>query len=337
MFLRLAAVLPLRLSRAVQVALIALALLPASMVTVAGMRFVGGFGIAYDSLIDALDVKGNVSAYGGLAVAIIGAFIITLLVFELLRELRATSTEPANGTWNWTGPFPQRVVCALLVLSIVGIIAVPVTPWASFDPDDEDIDSFYQDEGMIHGRAEAYDSGYDVLRDLRRDIHYVSACFWLALIFAIVGFMALALGNLGAPGALRSSIAFGSAMGFIFPLFALLAFVGAMGHIKDLEIAVGEGEVTFSAFTPLVVAFLLLLTSLVYLAVVTRGLRGGAQDRLPVVEVTPALPPQEPGLPTPVLGGFSDDMTVVDEPAPTEMNEVDAMEGEKEERGDTDD
>ncbi len=331
-FIRMVDVLSPRVSGAASIALVSLSLIPAGMATVAGMRFVGGFGIAYDSMLQAMDVDGSVSAYGGLAIAIIGLFVLVLLIFELLRELRATSAGPAAGPWPWSGPFPQRLALAVIILAVAGLVTVPLSPWSSVDPEDEDVGEFYQDQGLIHGQAEGSGVGVEELRDMRRDIGYASACFWLALLFAIVGVMAIALRNMGAPKPVAGPIMLVGAMGFLFPLFGLLAHVGFMGHLKDLEIAMGDGDLAFTAYVTIVFAFLLLLVALINLAVVARELMGGRRTAPPPIVMAPAAPaavppaqviveeeappapapaeeaPQratDPGLPVAVVGGRS--------------------------------
>jgi hypothetical protein len=340
-FLRLLNVLSPRVSGGVQVALVSVALLPACMVTVAGLRFVGGFGIAYDSMLNAFGGKATVASYGGLAVAVVGLFIIALLVLELLRELRATSSMPPGGPWPWSGPFPQKVILGLVVVAMIGIVSVPVSPWVSFDPDDEDMDKFYQDEGLIHGRAEAFDSGSDVLRDARRDIHHVSACFWLALVFGLVAFMAIALVNLGAPKLMWASVMSVGAGAFLFPLLGLLAHVAFMGNAKDLEIAMSEGDVTFTAWAPLVLAFILILVTLLHTAVVARRLRGQSRGAtLPIVEDFRNSHEvyDEPGMPVAFVGGGKPPIMAMTE----ELGEEDLRDGpagandEMERGGDTD-
>jgi hypothetical protein len=272
-FLRFLNVLSPRVAGIVNVALVSVSLIPAGMITVAGMRFIGGFGIAYDSMLNALDVKATVSSFGGIAIALIGLVILALLCFELVRELRAMAPGTAGGPGASAWTFPQKVVLAMFVLAIAGIVAVPITPWVSFDPDDEDMDKFYQDQGLIHGRAEASDVGSDLMRDARRDIGFVSAFFWLTLIFSIITVMAMTLSQSGAPKMLTDGVMFGGAMGFIWPLFGLLAHVGFMGHVEDLEIAIGEGNIAFMAYATLVIVFLLLLVVLIHLAIVARGLQ----------------------------------------------------------------
>jgi len=286
-FLKLLDVLSPRVSVAVRVALAGVALLPATMVAVAGMRFVGGFGIAWDSLMGALDVDASISAWGGFLVAIIGIIVIMLLVLELLRELRAASAGALAGPMPWSGPPAQRVVLTLIVLAIAGIILVPLTPWARFDPDDEDMGVWYQDAGLIRAQAEAGEGAQDALRDASRDVRYTSAMLWLALVFAIVGAMALALRGLGAPRLLVAGVTLAGAMGFLFPLLGTLAQVSFMGHLKDVEIALGEGELAFFAFAPFIVGLVLLLVALVHLTGVARDMRGGP--------VTPVAAPPPPG------------------------------------------
>ncbi len=292
-FLRLVDVLPPRVSVAVQVALAGVVLLPATMAAVAGMRFVGGFGIAWDSLMGALDVDASISALGGLLVALIGIILILLLVLELLRELRAASPLVAAGPMPWSGPPAQRVMLLLVVLAIAGIVAVPVTPWARVDPDDEEMGAWYQDAGLIRAQAEAGDSAQDALRDASRDIRYTSALFWLALVFSIVCAMALALRGLGAPRPLTTGVTLAGAMLFLFPLLGLLSQVGFMGHLKDVEIALGEGELAFFAYAPFILGFLLLLVALMHLGGVARDLRGG--PRTQVAAPPPAHPAQAYG------------------------------------------
>jgi len=287
-FLRLLDVLSPRASVAVQIALAGVALLPATMVAVAGMRFVGGFGIAWDSLMGALDVDANISAPGGLLVALIGIVAIVLLLLELLRELRAASAAgAAAGQWHFIGSPAQRVVLTLVVLAIAGIVAVPLTPWARFDPDDEDMGSWYQDAGLIRAQAEAGEGAQDELRDANRDVGSTSAMFWLALVFGIVCAMALALRGLGAPRLLVAGVALAGAMGFLFPLLGTLAQVSFMGHLKDVEIALGEGELAFFAYAPFLVGLVLLLVALLHLGGVARDMRGGP--------VMPVAAPPSPG------------------------------------------
>jgi hypothetical protein len=291
-FLRLADVLTPRVSSAVHVALASVALLPAGMATVCGMRFVGGFGIAWDSLLDALDVDATIASYGGLAVAIIGMFIIALLVLELLRELRSATASTAFGPWPWSGPIAHRLVLALIVLAVVGLITVPLTPWVKVNPDDEDMGDFYQDEGLITAQADAGGAGQAAMHDAARDIRYTSGFFWLALVFSFVAVMALALKALGAYRWLVGGVTLSGAMLFLFPLFGLLSQVGFMGHTKDVEIALAEGDVTFAAYAPLVLAVVLLLAALVHLAFVARALVGGPRTPPP-----PPPPPPQPAAP----------------------------------------
>lgn len=320
-FLRLADVLRPRASSAAQVALASVALLPAGMATVCGMRFVGGFGIAWDSLLGALDVDASISSYGGLTIAIIGIFIIALLVLELLRELRRATPAGASGPWPWSGPLAHRLVLALLVIAVVGLIMVPLTPWVKFDPDDEDIGDFYQDEGLITAQADAGGAGQDALHDAARDIRYTSAFFWLALVFSFVAAMALALRGLRANRWLVGGVTLSGAMLFLFPLFGLLAQIGFMGHMKDVEIALDEGEVIFAAYAPLVLAVVLLLIALVHLAVVTRELVGG--PRTPPPQPVPAYPQwQQPAAaPPPVTA------EVAPAPAPAPKSDATRQEG----------
>jgi hypothetical protein len=284
MFMRLVDVVAPRAARAAQVALIGVALLPASMATVAGMRFIGGFGIAYDSILDALHVKASISSIGGLVVAAIGLLIVILLIIELLKELSAASAAAPAAPWSWSLSLPQKVLLGVVVLAVAGIVAVPVTPWAVFHPEAGNVEdggsgeamgSFFLDEGLIYGSSEGATSGQDQAHDMLRDVHHVSAFFWLALVFALVGVMAMALEGLGAPKALVGGIKVASAAVFLFPLLGLLAHVAFMGHLKDMEIAVGQGDLTFAAYAPFVVALVLLLTALLYLAVASRGMRGG--------------------------------------------------------------
>lgn len=287
-FLRLLDVLSPRASAAVHVALSGVALLPATMVAVGGARFVGGFGIAWDSLLDAIDADASISAYGGAVVALIGVILIVLLLLELLRDLRAAiATGGAVGQWPWSGPPAQRVVLTLIVLAIAGIILVPLTPWARFDPDDEDMGVWYQDAGLIRAEAEAGEGATDALHDASKDVRYTSAMLWLALVFAIVGAMALALRGLGAPRLLVVGVTLAGAMGFLFPLLGVLTQVSFMGHLKDVEIALGEGELAFFAFAPFIIGLVLLLVALVHLTGVARDMRGGP--------VTPVAAPPPPG------------------------------------------
>jgi hypothetical protein len=278
MFLRSVDVLPPRPARAAQVALLGTALLPATMAVVAGMRFIGGFGIAFDSLFNAMGAKVHVFAYGGWAVAVIGLFIIALLVLELLKELAAARAASPPGLPSLTGPFVQRVVLAIAVLAIAGIVAVPVTPWARYAPDateGPDMKPFFQDAGLIQGRADVSGTGQAEAHAMDKDIRHVSACFWLALVFSVVAMMAIALDGLGAPRAAVKGFKLAASMGFLFPLLGLMAFVGFMGALKDIEIALASGDMQFVAYAPLVIAFVLLLAALIYLAIVVRGLWGG--------------------------------------------------------------
>lgn len=288
MFLRLADVLSPRVSAAAQVALASIALLPAGMATVCGMRFVGGFGIAWDSLLDALDVDASISSYGGLTIAIIGIFIIALLVLELLRELRWASAAAASGPWPWSGPLAHRLVLALIVIAVVGLITVPLTPWVKFDPEEEDMGDFYQDAGLITAQADAGGVGGDAMRDAARDIRYTSGFFWLGLVFSFVAVLALALRGMRANRWLVGGLTLSGAMVFLFPLFGLLSQISFMGHMKDVEIALDEGEVMFAAYAPLVLTIVLLLIALVHLAMVTRELVGG--PRTPPPQPAPAYP-----------------------------------------------
>jgi len=278
MFLRSVDVLPPRPARAVQVALLGTALLPATMAVVAGMRFIGGFGIAFDSLFNALGAKVDVAAYGGWAVAIIGVFIIVLLVLDLLKELGAARAVSAPGLPSLTGPLAQRVVLAIAVLAIAGIVAVPITPWARYvpeDSEDSDMKPFFQDEGLIHGRADVSGTGQTEAHAMDKDIRHASACFWLALVFSVVAMMAIALDGLGAPRAAVTGVRLAASMAFLFPLLGLLAIVGFMGSLNDIEIAMASGDMQFMAYAPVIIAFVLLMAALVYLAITARGLRGG--------------------------------------------------------------
>jgi len=306
MFLRSVDVLPPRPARAVQVALLGTALLPATMAVVAGMRFVGGFGIAFDSLFNALGAKVDVSAYGGMAVAVIGLFIIVLLLLELLKELGAARAISAPGRPSLTGPFAQRAVLAIAVLAIAGIVAVPVTPWARYVPEEsEDMKPFFQDEGLISGRADVSGTGQDEAHAMDKDIRHASACFWLALVFSVVAMMAVALDGLGAPRAAVTGVKLAGSMGFLFPLLGLMALVGFMGALKDLEIVLASGDMQFMAYAPLIIAFVLLMAALVYLAVVTRGLWGGRKAKFSAAAAgQPAAPvPGAPPVGWPVVEG----------------------------------
>jgi hypothetical protein len=296
------------------------ALLPASMATVAGMRFVGGFGIAYDSILDALHVKASISSIGGLVVAAIGLLVIILLIIELLKELAAASAAaPAApaAPWSWALPLPQKVLLGVAVLAVAGIVAVPVTPWAVFHPEADDVEdgdsgaamgSFFLDEGLIYGRAEIAGPGQDQAHDMLRDVRHVSAFFWLALVFTIVGLMAMALDGLGAPKALAGGVRVAGATVFLFPLLGLLSIVTFMGHMKDMEIAVGQGDFAFAAYTPLVLALVLLLAALLHLAVVSRGMRGGPRRAAEVAD--------QVGLMAATPGAASTGLPVVEGPFP---------------------
>lgn len=320
MFTRLVDVLAPRTARAAQVALMGVALLPASMATVAGMRFVGGFGIAYDSILDALRVKASISSIGGLVVGAIGLLVIILLIIELLKELAAASAAaPAApaAPWSWALPLPQKVLLGVAVLAVAGIVAVPVTPWAAFHPEADDVEdggpgeamgSFFLDEGLIYGRAEIAGPGQDQAHDMLRDVRHVSAFFWLALVLTVVGLMAMALDGLGAPKALAGGVRAAGATVFLFPLLGLLSIVAFMGHMNDMEIAVGQGDFTFAAYAPLVLALVLLLVALLHLAVVSRGMRGGPRRAAEVAD--------QVGLMAATPGAASTGLPVVEGPFP---------------------
>ena len=286
MFLRTIDVLPPRLGRVAQIALVGVGLLPASMAAVSGLRFVGGFGIAFDSLSNSMGAKVEISTLGGTVVAAIALVAVALLVFDLLKEISAARAASNPATSPLLGTYAHKLVLAIAVLAVAGIVLVPVTPWARYVPEEsQDIDPFFQDEGLIHGQARSSGTASAEATVMDRDARYASAFFWLALVFSVVAMMAFALEGLRAPKAAVTGVRFASAMGFLFPLLGLLSFVGFMGALKDTEIALAAGELQFMAYAPLIIAFVLLLSALVYLAVVAKGMRGA---RVPAPAAGPA-------------------------------------------------
>jgi hypothetical protein len=260
--------------RLIQLLITAVGLIPATLVTVAGMRFIGGFSIATPSLFKGEEVDVTFLPVAAWVVMAIGLVMFLLIIVMLNTMLRGgQAPQPAAGREAldpWFEANIRRLMVATMFLCVIGLIMTPLVPWTHITPDSEDAEDYYLDAGLIRSRADRFGGEFG---DLDTDIGYINAFFWLGLLFSFVILAGLVVHRSYGRPTIGKSMLLGGAMFAIFPILSLLAHVTFGGHLKDLEMTMTETAVTFTNFATPTVVIILLFVSLVLLGGVARYIR----------------------------------------------------------------
>jgi glucan phosphoethanolaminetransferase (alkaline phosphatase superfamily) len=196
----------------------------------------------------------------------------------------------------------QKLTLAIVVLSIIGLITIPLFPWFGIESEARNYDTeedvtityyTYGNSGYLHMIAES-NWGGDEIEDLDGDVSMISLCLWISLFLGVIALGGVALyrtGRLEGAGHLLLLI---GAIVIIFSIIAMVSHITFFIHLEDFKDETIEGsEVIYGYnFFPLIMIILLLITSLIYIAMIvpfsaralsqTRGVMGyGAPYQYP--------------------------------------------------------
>ncbi len=137
----------------------------------------------------------------------------------------------------------QKLTLAIVVLSIIGLITIPLFPWFGIESETHNYDTeedvtityyTYGNSGYLHMVAES-NWGGDEIEDLDGDVSMISLCFWLSLFLGVIALGGVALyrtGRLEGAGHLLLLI---GAVVIIFSIIAMVSHITFFIHLEDCK------------------------------------------------------------------------------------------------------
>lgn len=204
----------------------------------------------------------------------------------------------------------QKLSFAIIIISLIGLITVPLFPWAgieqdryNYETDETKTVTEYATFGEVQIAAESSNVPNEI-EDINDDIGMIALCFWLSLFFGIIAIAGVTLFRTGKFAGTSHILLLIGAIVIIFAILALVSHLTLLGHLGDLEDEMNddldedEYKVMFGYnFIPLIMAVFLLLISLVYLITVV-PYSGRALSQMGGQRYPPAAYqqyPQQPG------------------------------------------